>query len=181
MFTESLRSGSSHCFILLVGCFFSIAIHAQSANDIEVAIGYEQFVSGDYDASYGGLAVIDMRYQWFETGDWQHFVKAGLKQSISAEGANLTAFDIGFGSVKPLTTFFDRELSFDYSLGAIYVSEEISVQLIDRLVENNLSETTFMVTTGLNYQIYQEFDSRLYISQIGSNGTSVGLQFSYSF
>lgn len=177
-----IKSMSRFClYSSLASCMFlSVSSYADEFG-LETAIGYDFLVAGDYQATYNGLMGADVRYYLFDTGDWQHFIKGGYRQADDNPGSSLSMFDIGFGSSVPVANFWNRDLSFDYSIGAAHLSEDFAVQLIDRLAENSFTETTFMVTTGLKYRLFDDVHARLVLSQVGSNATSVGLQFSYIF
>lgn len=148
---------------------------------LKINASTEYLIQGDFSASYDVLAGGEVQYTLYETDHWQHFIKAGYRQALASDNSSLSLFDVGFGSSYGLTQIYGKTVSVDYTLGAVYSSEEFSTQLIDKEIKKTFTATDFQASVGLSLELSDHFHSRLFVSQMGNKATSAGLNLSYEF
>lgn len=132
------------------------------------------------DASYDALSSLEMQYFFKKSKGFNHFFTGSLTNSFPTDGKSLVALSLGVG------TRYDKKawnmpLFYEASIGGLYYQEKFSTQLTDRTANSTSNIYGLAATLGIGYSITDRVDSKFFIKQYASTGTSVGLGVSYSF
>lgn len=152
-----------------------------SLDDIELSGSAQYVLRGSYEPSYDVLIGGEIKYNFFKKGEWNHFVKAGMTGNIETSDSKLTIYDFGVGSRYQFAKAWNKSVYVDYSLGAAYHIEEFSFQLSDGVRNSSFNTWEYQAGIGLGMDFNKNLSSRLFVNQLGTQGTSMGLDIAYKF
>jgi len=174
---------NGHPFIFSI-CMLAAASKGYAEENgpvVQINLLSEYFIKGDYSLSYDVLVGSEIQYYFSHSQPLHHFVKSGYRASTSQSGSALELFNLDLGSRYHMGTFWGNKLFANYSVGAVYSSEEFSIQLIDREANTSFSDWALQGSVALDMELGNQLSSKLFFNQIDSKGSSAGLSVSLAF
>ena len=150
-------------------------------DSFELNLNSQYLVTGNYEPSYDILVGSEFKYRFENLDISGLFVKAAMSGSIGSSGSKLTIYSASIGRQHTLFNVLNKNVFADYSLGLAYHSEEFSTQLIDRTAITTFTRWEYQADAGIGINFNDQFSSRLFINQLGSQGTAAGLDVSFKF
>lgn len=149
--------------------------------DIELNLNAQYLITGNYQPSYDYIVGSEFKYNIAQTKKSDFFVKGGIYGNIESSDSKLSIYSASVGHKYDFYSVFDKDVFVDYSLGLAYHSEEFSTQLIDRTVTTTFTNWEYQADAGIGIDFNEHLSSRLFINQLGSQGTAAGLDVSFRF
>lgn len=156
--------------------------HADSArNAIEVGLSSHYLIKGNYEPIYDVLVGTEVTYRFSVSDDGHYFVKAALAGNVEEANSKLLIYSINLGQSHSFSKLLDKTIFADYSLGIAYHEEEFSTQLIGRRLTSTFSSWEYQADAGIGIEWSESLRTRLFLNQLGTQGTATGLDLSFKF
>ena len=109
------------------------------------------------------------------------YMAFGYRTDLDKEGSSLDIVNIDIGGQYYFDHFWGGRSYVEYALGATYIFEEYSIQLIDREVTASFDEFGYKTSLGFGVKFQDDFRTKLFVNRYSEDSTTAGLSVSYAF
>lgn len=166
--------------LLAVG-FMSTSHAEDSAAGFDVGLSSHYLIKGNYEPIYDILLGAEFKYRFKASDDAHYFVKTAVTGNVEDSHSKLLIYSTSIGRAQNIFNVLNKTLFADYSLGLAYHQEKFSTQLIDRTVTATFSSWEYQADIGVGIEFSDQLRSRFFINQLGTQGTTTGLDLSFKF
>ncbi len=160
--------------------------HADEKGDktderFQTSLASELPIAGSLNIDDEPLFGLELKYFLLHSNPHHVFLSGGFLTDQDKAGASVEIFNLDIGSQYDLPMLWGKRTYLEYSLGAAYISEEYSFDLIDREASNSFSESGFKASLGYGFEFTKSFGSEISLSQYSNDSRTLGISLFYSF
>lgn len=156
--------------------------HADSGRKaIEVGLSSHYLIKGNYKPIYDVLVGAEIKYRFSVSDEAHYFVKTVVAGNVEEANSKLRIYSINLGQSQSFSKQLGKTIFADYALGIAYHEEEFSTQLIGRRLTSTFSSWEYQADAGVGIEWSESLRTRVFLSQLGTQGTATGLDISFKF
>ncbi|MBX2877913.1 MAG: hypothetical protein KTR30_37690 [Saprospiraceae bacterium] len=157
--------------------FENFALAQEGPKQISLGVEAYLLIGGETNASFDFLTGLRGNYIFQQTGDIDFFSSIGLATDIFNPDSRLMLADAQVG----LYWQKQKRLSVFASAGLNYLQESHSLLLNDGIRTWQKSAFGLLGHIGFNLRLSESLSSAVFVKQINSTFTSIGMGFTYAF
>ncbi|MDA9557443.1 hypothetical protein N9R79_08090 [Vibrio sp.] len=164
---------------LIVLCSSNVQ-SSETEKSVQVDVSSEMLATGDMDIEDDVLLGAEVKAFFWQSSRHHPYSALGYKTDLDDEGVAVEHYYVDLGAQYDVTSVWGKGLFIEYSIGLAEVTEDYSIQLIDRNTTHSYSESVYKASFGAGINWNQSWSSKLYINQFDDT-TNLGLSVGYAF
>tara|TARA_B110000211_G_scaffold223913_1_gene274376 strand:- start:2015 stop:2539 length:525 start_codon:yes stop_codon:yes gene_type:complete len=135
----------------------------------------------ELSSSYTIILGIEGKYFFKDNSKFKYYGTTGFSKDLDGTAASITLIDLGIGVQYNLFKIKDRPFYATLNAGGLYIHEEFSVQLIERVTQSTFNKFGYTANLGVGYYIFNNINVQFNINRLNDLYTTLRLSLYYNF